>query len=221
VTRDEYHLSIRRNVDALKARLKLPSFFTSDKMRNRVLCYFMERAVQTGEACFRVYDLQLPLSVLARLLCEDFFIMYWVTLSEENATKYSKMVLSEMAKLICKNLKNKRARIRKKSTGEDATAELLPELTQQLCGKKTLEEISRESGLSKVYDIVYRYNSLEAHANTFGLSEMKSEMDGIAASISAINAFLRAILLIADNMDRIVPAEEILLTLNMRYIPGT
>ena len=76
LTRDEYHLSIRRNVDALKARLNIPSFFTSDRTRNKVLYYFMERAVQTGEACFRISDLQLPLSVLARLLCEDFLIMY-------------------------------------------------------------------------------------------------------------------------------------------------
>jgi hypothetical protein len=221
LTRDEYHLSIRQNVDALKARLNLPAFFAAEQTRNKVLYYFMERAVQTGEACFRILDLQLPLSTLARLQCEDFLVMYWVSLSENNATEYSKTVVSEMAKVIRKNLKNKRAGIKNRSTGEDATAEFLPELTSHIGPKKTLEEISRESGLGKVFDIVYRYNSLEAHANTFGLSEMKSEMDGVLASISAINAFLRAILLVADNIDRPVPAGQILLTLNMRYIPGT
>ncbi len=220
-TRDEYHLRIRQNVDALKARLNLPSFFASKQEGDKLLCYFMERAVQIGEACFRISDLQVPLFVLARVLCEDFFTVYWISLSEENAAKYSRAALSEMAKMMRENLENKRARVRDTSSGEDVTAQFLPELKRHVSKKKTIKQIAKESGLSKVYDIVYRYDSLEVHANTFGLSELKSEMDGIAVAVSAINAFLRVILLVADNKDRPVTAEEVLSALNMRPIPGT
>lgn len=220
-TRDEYHLRVRQSVDALKARLNQSSFISSDKQRDKVFRYFMERAAKLGEACFRTSDLQMPLFVLARVLCEDFFTMYWASLSEENSTEYSQVALSEMAKMIRHNLKNKRARLREISSGRDVTAEFLPELERRVAKKKTIEQIAKESGLSKVYDIVYRYDSLEVHGNTFGLSDLKPEMDGIAVAVSAINAFLRVILLVADNKDRSLTADEVLSALNMRSVPAT
>jgi hypothetical protein len=221
LTRDEYHLRVRQNVDALKARLNQSSFPVSDKQQNKVLRYFMERAAQIGEACFRTSDLQLPLFVLARVLCEDFFTMYWASLSEENATEYSKVAVSEMAKMIRNNLKNKRARVKEISSGKDVTAKVLPELDRHVTKKKTVEQLAKDSGLSKVYDIVYRYDSLEVHGNTFGLADFKSDMDGIAVAVSAINAFLRVILTVADNTDRPLTADEVLSVLNMRSVPGT
>ncbi len=219
-TRDEYHLRIKQNVDALKARLNLPSFFASEQERGKVLYYYMERAVQIGEACFRISDFQMPLLVLARVLCEDFFTLYWASRSEENAAEYVKAVRSEMARMVRQNLKNKRARLRDISSGKDVTAEFLPELNG-VGKKRSIEEIAKESGLSKVYDIIYRYDSLEVHGNTFGLSELKSKMDGIAVAVSAINAFLKVILLVADTKDRSLTADEVLSALNMRGVPGT
>lgn len=221
LTRDEYHLRIKQNVDALNARLNLPSFFVAKRKRDKVLCYFMGRAVQIGTACFRISDLQMPLLALARVLCEDFFTMYWVSLSEKNAAAYSKSARSEMAKMIRKNLSNKRAMVREISSGKDVTAEFLPKLDRHVSKKKTVEQIAKESGLSKVYDIVYRFDSLEVHGNTFELSELKSGMDGIAVAVSAINALLRVILLVADNKDRTVTADEVLSALNIRHVPGT
>lgn len=221
LTRDQYHLKVRQNVDYLKARLRLPSFFASESDQNKALCYFMERAVQIGEASFRISDLQLPLFVLARVLCEDFFTMYWISLSETNAKEYLRSVKSEMAKLIRANIGNKRARIRHIPTGKDVTSEFLPELEQHVAKKKTVEAIAMKSGLGKVYDILYRSGSLELHGNTFGLSERKSEMDEIAVAISAVNAFLRAILSVADNREHPLTADEVLTILNIRHIPGT
>ena len=147
--------------------------------------------------------------------------MDWVTLSDKNSTEYAEVALSERAKMIRRNLKNKRARVREISSGKDVTAEFLPELESHITKKKTIEQIAKESGLSKVYDIVYRYDSLEVHGNTFGLSDMKPEMDGIAVAVSAINAFLRVILLVADNRDRSLTADEVLSALNILPVPGT
>ncbi len=216
LTRDEYHLKVKQNVDALRARLNLPSFIVSERERDKVIWYFMGRAAQLGEACFRISDLQLPLFVLARVLCEDFFTVYWVSLSEKNAAEYSKAGLSEMARMLRHNLKNKRARAKEISSGKDVTSEFLPVLDLHISKKKTIEKIAQESGLSRVYDIVYRYDSLEVHGNTFGLSGANSEMDAIAVGVSAINAFLKVILLIADNKDRPLTAGEVLSALNMR-----
>ena len=195
--------------------MSLPAYFTSTNKRDKVLFYFMGRAAEIGEASFRISDLQMPLFVLARVLCEDFFTMYWVSLSEKNADEYQKAALSEMAKIIHKNLTNKRARIRHISSKKDVTAEFLPKLGRRIIKKKTIQQIAAASGLSKVYDIVYRYDSLEVHGNTFEVSEMTPQMDGIAVAASAVNALLRAILLVVDNKDCPLTADEILATLNM------
>ena len=157
----------------------------------------------------------------ARVLCEDLFTLYWVSLSEKNADEYCKAAVSEMAKMIQQNIKNKRVRVTNTSTGNDVTAESLKRIATHIKAKKTIKQIATDSGLSKVYDIVYRYDSLEVHGNTFGLSEMNCEMDGIAVAASAVNALLRVILLIVDNKDRTMTADEVLSTLNIRHIKGT
>jgi len=159
LTRDEYHLRIRQNVDALKARLKLPAFFASTDNRDKVLFYFMDRAVQIGEAAFRIYDLQLPLFILARVLCEDFFNIYWVSLAEANAKEYQKAAISEMAKILRINLTNKRARVRHISSKKDVTEEFLPKIISRITKGDRIKERAKTLGLSKVYDIVYRYNA--------------------------------------------------------------
>jgi hypothetical protein len=222
LTRDEYHFRIKQNVDALKARLNLPSFFASTDKREKVLFYFMGRAVQIGEASFRISDLQTPLFVLARVLCDDFFTMYWVSLSNKNADEYCKTSLSEMAKLMRKNLTNKRAKVSEISTKKDVTAQFLPKINSRIVkNKKTIEQLAVASGLGKVYDVVFRYSSLEVHGNTFLVSEMNPDQDGIAVAASTINALLRVILLIADSKDRTLTPDEVLAALNMRHTPGT
>jgi hypothetical protein len=52
------------------------------------------------------------------------------------------------------------------------------------------------------------------------VSELKSEKEAIAEATSAVNVFLKVILLIADNKDRLVTADEVLSTLNMRVVTG-
>jgi Family of unknown function (DUF5677) len=221
LTRDQHSLKIRQNVDALKARLRSPSFFASTRQRDKVLFYFMNRAVQIGEACFRISDLQMPLVVLSRVLCEDFFIMFWVSQSHKNATAYCKAARSEMVKMVRQNLNNKRARIRKISSGKDITADFLPQLDRHIRQKSRLDRIADKTGLGKLYDIVYRFESLEVHGNTFGLMERKSELDGVAVALSTVNALLRAVLLIADNKNGTVTADDVLSTLNIQHVPGT
>jgi Family of unknown function (DUF5677) len=219
LSRDEYHLKILENVKALKARLDLPSFLPSDKERDKALRYFVQRACQIGEACFRISDLQMPLFALARILCEDFIRMYWATLSEQNAAEYSKAALSEMAKMLKLNLKNNRARVRHISTGKDVTDTFLPNIDNRIIETKSIKQMAEDSGLSKVYDVVFRFNSLEVHGNTLGLTEPQP-MDGVVVALSAVNAFLRVTVLVADS-EVPLTAEEVLGALNMRSIPGT
>jgi hypothetical protein len=76
-------------------------------------------------------------------------------------------------------------------------------------------------GLSKVFDVVYRYSSLEAHGNTIGLPPESDAVNGVEVALSHINAFLYAMWLVADNHNPPLSAAEVLTALNMRTILGT
>ena len=198
LTADEYLLRVREKVDALKARNRNPGKFNSQGTHAEICIYFANRAIQIGEGCFRIYDLQVPLLILARVLCEDLIRLFWASQSTENAAEFEKLSASEMTRALRANLLSGRARIRHGSSGEDVTKSSLPELEGLIAKKKTIENMAKESGLSKLYDVVYRVGSLVAHGNMIGLESEDPNAMPVLAALSAINGFLGVITMILD-----------------------
>src|SRR5204862_8276998 len=92
------------------------------------------------------------------------------------------------------------ARIVHSPTGKDASVEFLPKLSSLEVQGKPIEEMANECGLEKLYNIIFWIDSLPVHANTYFLNDPEGELAKDALStLPAINAFLRAIALIADN----------------------
>jgi hypothetical protein len=217
-TRDQYLLELRQTVDRLKARLKLPGLAYSNEEQDKLVLHFIDRGVQIGEACFRVADLRTPILVMSRVLCEDFLRMFWVLQSKDNAANYAKSLASEPAKIGRVHLTRGRAVLRRKTTGEDVTAALLPEFGKLIVKKKTVEEMAVEARLGKVYDVVYRLDSLEVHGNTFlRFSQADDEM-ALLPAFPAIIAFLEAEIHITDN--RTTTADEILRHMRIDKLGG-
>jgi hypothetical protein len=85
-----------------------------------------------------------------------------------------------------------------------------------------IDQLARKLGLGKVYDLVYRYPSMEVHGRAFRLPS-PSEEGGIAPALSAIVSLVSAIGLIADNRvlrDRATAAHEIIHLLRLDGIAG-
>jgi len=202
---DERLFSTRQLIDALKAHLADPSFAASTQKRHKVLCYFLNRAIQIGEACLLVSEFHCPCWCSS----EDFFRMYGASMSDENAEEYRKGAISEATKMVQKNLQTKHIKARRKSSNEDVTTEFLPTLAAHIVKTNRIDKLASELGLSAVYNLLYRYGSLEVHGNTFGWIQAKSP----TATDSTANALLKAVLLVADNRERAFPANEILLSL--------
>jgi hypothetical protein len=226
LTRDEYFLRLRKHLDALNARLARP--LSAQETRDRVLRYFMERAVQIGEASFRIYDLAMPINILCRVLCEDFIFMYAASKSEEAAVAHTRAAVSEHVKWLKRLATNERTKLRRRSTGEDVTKEFLPKIESRIVGRQKVEKIATEVGLSKLYDIVYCPESLEVHGKSLGATRAArtqikrpvSDLDEVAVAVSTINALLKVVMLVADNKDRIVSADEILSSLKLDNLGG-
>nr|HEV7952810.1 DUF5677 domain-containing protein [Candidatus Acidoferrales bacterium] len=212
---DEYLVKLREQVDALKVWSNTPDIRFSSKTRERVLLYFINRAVQIGEAAFYIPKLRTPLALFARTLCEDLFLLFWASQSEAKALEFEKRATSASLTVLRKNLEQNRARIRHRETGEDVTQQFLPEIKDLISESPQIRTLAFESGLGKVYDILYRFNSLDVHGNTFGLP-LDEDKNSIPVIVSAIVAFLRAMLFIVKG--EAATAEDILQVLNIRSV---
>ena len=217
LSEEQYLLTMRERIDRLKARAELPGYKYATEDQPKLIAYFLNRAVQFGEAAFRTRDLPDPLDVSMRVLCEDLIRLSWITQSESNAAEYAKLTTSALVKLARINIEKGHARIVHTPTGKNASAASLPKFASFEVKGKTIEEMANECGLEKVYNIVFRIGSLPMHANTFSLNDPDSDLAKDACdSLPAINAFLRAMAQIADNFpDRITQPDEVLRILGM------
>jgi hypothetical protein len=219
LTEEEYLHAMRKRIDGLKARLDQARYKYADREQAKVVAHFIDRGTQLGEAAFRVRDLPIPLDSIMRILCDDLIRMSWVSQSEANASEYVKTTTSELAKMARANIEKGFARIVHSPTGKNASAEFLPTLAAYVVKGKPIGQIAAECGLEKVYNIPFRAGSLSIHGNTFPLTADLDDSERGAQALTtlpAINAFLRAIALIADNFpDRVTGPDEILRILGM------
>jgi len=164
-TVDEYLLNLRARVSEIRERTALPAFRGATTQQRQVLLSFLNRAVQIGDGCGLVGAARLgtPLFVLTRVLYEDMFLIYWVSLTPSNAAEYAESVIWEMARVGLVNLDKGCAKIVSKTTREDHTSEVLPKIRALKTDRKNVEQLAGELGLGAVYDILYRASSPEVH----------------------------------------------------------
>jgi hypothetical protein len=196
-SRDEYLLQLHDQVEAAKARLERLRYRTPEHPQEEVLLQFLTRATELGEGCLLLGHARLtvPLLVLMRVLTETLFSIYWASLSGSNAKMYADGELSDLARMARLNLEKGRMKVRDCSSGEDRTASVLPDIQQLEKPKLKIEQIARDSGLGKVYDILYRFGSIEVH----GLASWSKDKDAAVTALPAVSVLLQAILLIASN----------------------
>jgi len=175
LSEEQYLLTMRQCIDQLKARADLPCYKYATGDQPRLIAYFINRAIQFGEAAFRIKDLTDPLDVSMRVLCDDLIRLSWVTQSENNAAKYAKLPISALAKVARINIDKGHAHVVHKDTGKDASVAFLPKLSSLEVKGKTIEEMANECGMDKLYNTLFRLSSLPMHANTFSLNDTDVE----------------------------------------------
>src|ERR1035438_3521276 len=162
---------LQRYIEELRASLALPVYASVEGQQGQILGHFLSRALQMSEASALVCRARLgtPLVALQRILCEDLFLCFWVSMSEKDAAEYSNSVTAEGVKLVRMMLENRRAHIRDVSTHKVRTAEVLSRCEDFKADRINIEQLAKKLGLGKVYDLVYRYSSMEVHGKAFGL----------------------------------------------------
>lgn len=205
---DQYLFELRQTVDQLRARDKLRKARPPGNSQDRMVTYFINRAIEIGEACFRVADLRTPIISLLSVLCEDFLLLFWVTRSEANANEYEKIATSEWLRAARVNLTNSRARVVDKETGRDITKAFVPEMSKHIFDRISLDQIAVDAGLASLYDGLYRFSRLEVHAKPSGVAKGEDGKAAVLATMPAILSLLSALTIVIDN--RATTATEVL-----------
>ncbi len=195
-----------------------PPYRAPKLKQDKIRKYFMQRAIQIGEAALLLADLEVPLFILARVLCEDTLWMLWVSRSRQNALKYTDTAASAEAKISKVLVKGGRIRLVKTDTRRDVTQEILPML-EALKDERTAWALAQDLGLCKLYDILYRWNSLYVHGYTFEI-ESQNPKQSSAIPLSHIQAFLWVIFHAADRQSGCLGSEEVLKWLGLSTIGG-
>jgi hypothetical protein len=213
-TEDEYLARLRGGVDILRAKLEEPRHVEAKTEQAKLIAYFMDRAVQLGEATCRVKTIPVALDIFLRVICDDFIRLYWIVQSEKNAADYAKRTISEMAKLVRASLEGGHARVRNTKTGRDATAAMLKVLPSFASPSKSTEQMAKDCGLEKIYVIPFRVTSFAVHGNSFKFPTLEgAEM----VAFPAIIGFVNLVSAVADGYpDELPSAKEVLAMLGPR-----
>lgn len=215
---------LSKQAEALKARLALPEFTNPQAQQGQAIRHFVEREFQFVKACDLLAnaDLDSPLIILTRVICEDAILCFWIARSEADAAEYCKAVGSESIRLVRIMLENNRGVIHSKSTKEDKTAETLQKLKGMNTDGFRIEQVATTVGLQKLYDILYRFPSMHVHGKSFG--DLWGEKEGgVFAALSAVASVAEAVGLIADNRmlrNQSTSAEEVLRLLRIENLGG-
>ncbi len=71
----EYAIELQKQIVGLKARVRQSGAIPSGDKRKDILHYFVRRAIQIGQSSFLSQDLEIPVFILGRVLCDDMFTM--------------------------------------------------------------------------------------------------------------------------------------------------
>lgn len=212
---EEQLASLEEQIAGVKERIDRFGRTPLSGAREKALIYCLRRVAEVGEGCLILAKASLasPMFVLTRALFETLLWSFWVSLSEENGRNFTQGAANELTRVAQKNLRAGTAKIEDKTTGDDKTAEFLdrPEMIN-IPKRLRFEKIAKESGVERLYNVVYGFLSMMAHGNTFGLTSKSTAKQQTSIALASVEAILQAINTIVDNwflFGRITPHDEV------------
>lgn len=134
------------------------------------------------------------LGILGRCLLEQLITCLWAIRSLENAEAHHRSANAELAKAFKMNLKEGKATVKNKHTGEDVTAEFLEtDQMKNIPRRKSVEEQAKEADVLDLYTVFYRFMSLETHGRQSAPEESSTVVSLCEVHLQGIGAISRAI----------------------------
>lgn len=156
----------------------------------------LKRCADLGRGCAAVgrENNSTSLAILARAILENLILILWVTIEEKNAKDLQSAAVAELTRAARINLESGKLRIMNRVTGADATAEFLADdRFKKLPKRKSVEVRAEEAGVLDLYNVFYRFLSLDTHGHDLGHTETIMNWDLSVMHMQGIGAMLKAV----------------------------
>lgn len=127
------------------------------------------------------------LAILSRQLLELFISLQWVISDPEKAAKYAEFSIDELDRLAQMAMKDGLMTVKSKEDGADVTNDYLSARDKPKKGV-SIEQQARESGILHLYQIFYRFMSLETHGKCETVFNSAERSEVTLVHLQAISA---------------------------------
>lgn len=127
------------------------------------------------------------LGILSRQLLELFISLHWVTSAPERAERYTEFSLNELDRLAQMAMKDGLLSVKSKADGVDVTDTFLSERSRPKKGV-SIEQQARESGVFHMYQVFYRFMSLDTHGKSETVTETAERSELTLVHLQTVGA---------------------------------
>jgi hypothetical protein len=194
-TLDELVQSMYEQAELLKKASEIEANGEAD-IRDEVVRQQMRRAAELveGAAVLGAKENAVCLGIIARALLENLISSLWMVRSKQNAEAHQNAAKSELAKAFKINLKSGKAKVHNRHTGADESASFLESEQMNFIPKrKSVEAQAKEAEISDLYDIFYRFLSLETHGHHSNSEQLGSSKELVIIHLQGFGALSRGI----------------------------
>jgi len=125
--------------------------------------------------------------ILSRQLLELFISLHWVTSAPERAERYTEFALNELDRLAQMAMKDGLLSVKSKSSGADVTDSFLSERSRPKKGV-SIEQQARESGIFHMYQVFYRFMSLDTHGKSETVTDTAERLQLTLVHLQTVGA---------------------------------
>ena len=131
------------------------------------------------------------LGIITRQLVELFISLQWIISSSERAEKYSTFSLNELDRVAKINMNDGLLSVKASEDGADVTKEFLAKREKAKKGV-SIEQQARESDLFHIYQVLYRFMSLDTHGKSETIVDPKDSLEATSVHLQTIGAISQA-----------------------------
>lgn len=185
-------LSLNKEASVLRAAAVMEANGDIDP-RDKHVRRGLERASEIVRACADLGHLNnaTALGVLKRAYFEGLIQMLWVTVTEKNAHTLRTALDEEIIRIGKINLRAGNLIIRDENSGEDVTRRILEDTRLANAFRKNIEACAAEAGVQQLYDLFYRFFSLETHGHSIHDGPNQRAWDITALHLQSIGALTK------------------------------
>ena len=192
-TPQEYGAGLVTQAEMLRAASKFDARSSDQPSRDKYVRFTLTRTADLVGACALFVEPTHIVAgeVLMRSMLEDLIKILWATISESNAENLCNASVDQLKSIMRANIEGGTARITDKQ-GKDHSARFLRSNRLAPSGKKkSVEAMARDAGAIGIYDMFYRFASIQTHGNAVGLT-MPNTAGDVLVVLSGVGAVAKA-----------------------------